>query len=60
MKLCWSNDAATARQHLHRLWGHTAIPGEASQILPSPAHFEQLRGFFDFWERELQPALQQL
>ena len=106
VKLCWSDDAATARQHLHRLWGHTAIPGEASQILPSPAHFEQLsavvteemavagkaagnrvedfvnavrpyveagfdevylsqvgpeqEGFFDFWERELQPALQQL
>ena len=106
VKVCWSADVATARQHLHRLWAHTAIPGEASQLLPSPAHFEQLgavvtedmavsgkavgnrvedfvdavrpyveagfdevylsqvgpeqEGFFDFWERELKPALQQL
>ncbi len=106
VKVCWSADPATARAHVHRLWGHSAIPGEASQILPSPAHFEQLasivseemavegkavgnrvedfveavrpyveagfdevylsqigpeqEGFFDFWERELRPALQEL
>lgn len=103
VKVCWSDDVATARAHVHRLWAHTAISGEATQILPNPAHFEQLggnvteemavdgkavgnrvedfvnavrpyveagfdevylsqvgpeqEGFFDFWERELHPAL---
>ena len=42
VKVCWSADPATARRHVHRLWGHLAIPGESNQILPSPAHFEQL------------------
>ena len=106
VKVCWSADPATARRHVHRLWGHSAIPGEFNQILPSPAHFEQLAwivteemavegkavgnrvedfveavrayveagfdevylsqigpeqdGFFDFWERELRPAVQAL
>jgi G6PDH family F420-dependent oxidoreductase len=106
LKLCWSADEAEARRTLHRLWFNESIPGEASQVLPSPAHFDQLSslvtedmavegkpagprvedyvaavrsyvdagfdevylsqvgpdqtGFFDFWERELRPALEQL
>ena len=104
VKVCWSQDEATARGHVHRLWAHQAVPGEANQVLPSPTHFEQISqvvtedmavesvgavghrvedfveavreyvdagydevyisqigpeqdGFFDFWERELKPAL---
>jgi G6PDH family F420-dependent oxidoreductase len=106
VKVCWSADQAQARRHVHRLWSNSALPGEAAQVLPSPAHFEQLselvtedlavegkavgnrvedfvaavrpyveagydevylsqigpeqEGFFDFWERELRPALDQL
>ena len=92
---------------MHRLWAHQAVPGEANQLLPSPAHFEQISevvteqmavdtvgavgnrvddfvkavqeyvdagfdevylsqigpeqdGWFDFWERELRPALEGL
>jgi G6PDH family F420-dependent oxidoreductase len=107
VKVCWSADEATARKHVHRLWAHQAVPGEANQVLPSPAHFEQISGvvtedmavdtvgavgnrvedfvegirpyveagydevyvsqigpeqdgWFDFWERELRPALDRL
>ncbi len=106
LKVCWAQDEAEARRTMHRMWFNEALPGEASQVLPSPAHFEQLSslvteemacegkpvgprveyyvtavqeyvdagfdevylsqvgpdqtGFFDFWERELQPALRDL
>ena len=107
VKVCWSQDEAAARRHVHRLWAHQAVPGEANQVLPSPIHFEQISqvvtedmavesvgavgnrvedfvdavreyvdagydevyvsqigpeqdGFFDFWERELRPALEGL
>jgi G6PDH family F420-dependent oxidoreductase len=42
VKVCWAEDAATARQTVHRLWANQALPGEAAQVLPSPKHFEQL------------------
>jgi G6PDH family F420-dependent oxidoreductase len=35
-----SRDDAVATAH--RLWAHTGVPGELSQVLPSPAHFEQV------------------
>jgi len=107
VKVCWSEDEAQARRTVHRMWAHTAIPGEAGQLLPSPAHFEQISsvvtedmaveavgavgnrvedfvaavrpyveagydevylsqigeqqdGWFDFYERELRPALAEL
>ncbi|WP_066947052.1 TIGR03557 family F420-dependent LLM class oxidoreductase [Microtetraspora fusca] len=41
-KVCWSEDAARARHNVHRLWPTNGIPGEASQLLPLPRHFEQL------------------
>ncbi|MHB1568924.1 MAG: TIGR03557 family F420-dependent LLM class oxidoreductase [Solirubrobacteraceae bacterium] len=41
VKVCWSESAARAREHVHRLWPNEALPGELSQILPTPAHFEQ-------------------
>lgn len=42
LKVCWSADESEARQTVHRLWPTTAIPGEASQLLPLPRHFAQL------------------
>lgn len=40
-KVCWGRDEAKARATAHRLWPNMALPGELSQILPTPAHFEQ-------------------
>ena len=28
-------------QHAHRLWPNAGLPGEMSQVLPTPEHFEQ-------------------
>jgi G6PDH family F420-dependent oxidoreductase len=41
LKVCYSDDEARARKTVHRLWPSEALPGELSQILPTPAHFEQ-------------------
>jgi G6PDH family F420-dependent oxidoreductase len=41
MKVCWADDEAEARRTAHRLWPNEGLPGELSQILPTPAHFEQ-------------------
>ncbi|CAN5117528.1 hypothetical protein BH24ACT10_BH24ACT10_18370 [soil metagenome] len=107
LKVCWATDEAQARRTVHELWAHQAIPGEVGQVLPSPAHFEQISavvteemavaavgavgnrvedfveavrpyveagydeiylsqigteqdGWFDFYERELRPALTEL
>jgi G6PDH family F420-dependent oxidoreductase len=40
-KVCWAPDEAQARKTVHRLWPNSGLPGELSQILPTPAHFEQ-------------------
>lgn len=42
MKVCWGEDEAQARATAHRLWPIEGLPGELSQILPTPAHFEQV------------------
>ncbi|MGH2914012.1 MAG: TIGR03557 family F420-dependent LLM class oxidoreductase [Solirubrobacteraceae bacterium] len=41
LKVCWGADEQQARAHVHRLWPNEALPGELSQVLPTPAHFEQ-------------------
>jgi len=41
MKVCWAEDERRARARAHRLWPNEQLPGELSQILPTPAHFEQ-------------------
>ena len=41
MKVCWATDEAAARRTAHRLWAAAGVPGELSQELPTPAHFEQ-------------------
>jgi G6PDH family F420-dependent oxidoreductase len=40
-KVCWGTDEARARRTAHRLWANAGLPGELSQVLPSPRHFEQ-------------------
>ncbi len=41
MKVCWDRDEAAARKLAFDLWPTTGVPGELSQELPTPAHFEQ-------------------
>jgi len=40
-KVCWAPDEAAARRTAHTLWPNAGLPGELSQVLPSPRHFEQ-------------------
>jgi G6PDH family F420-dependent oxidoreductase len=40
-KVCWGPDEAECRARVHRLWPNERLPGELSQILPTPSHFEQ-------------------
>ncbi len=40
-KVCYGTDEAATRATAHRLWANAAVPGELSQVLPSPRHFEQ-------------------
>jgi coenzyme F420-dependent glucose-6-phosphate dehydrogenase len=42
LTVCWGPDEAKARKTALELWPTAAIPGEAGQELPNPAHFEQL------------------
>ncbi len=39
--MCWSQDREKAIDTAHRLWRNAGVPGELSQVLPSPRHFEQ-------------------
>jgi G6PDH family F420-dependent oxidoreductase len=41
MKVCWAEDEASAIKLAHDRWRSTGVPGELSQELPVPAHFEQ-------------------
>ena len=40
-KVCFGPDEAEAVRTLHRLWPTEQLPGELSQVLPTPEHFEQ-------------------
>jgi G6PDH family F420-dependent oxidoreductase len=40
-KVCYGQDKAEAVRTVRRIWPNEAIPGELSQVLPTPAHFEQ-------------------
>jgi G6PDH family F420-dependent oxidoreductase len=40
-KVCWSTDAAEAKRTVHRIWPNSGLPGELSQVLRTPEHFEQ-------------------
>jgi len=41
LNLCWSADAAKARQVVHEIWPNGGVPGQLSQDLPTFTHFEQ-------------------
>jgi G6PDH family F420-dependent oxidoreductase len=41
VKLCWGPDEDEAKRTAHRLWASSGIPGEASQELAMPQHFEE-------------------
>jgi len=41
LTLCWANDQDEAVETAHRIWPNTEVPGQLSQDLPTPAHFEQ-------------------
>jgi len=41
MTVCWAADEASARKTAHEQWAFSSLPGELSQELPSPQHFEQ-------------------
>jgi G6PDH family F420-dependent oxidoreductase len=41
LKVCWGPDQAAAEKLAYDLWPTTGVPGELSQELPMPAHFEQ-------------------
>jgi G6PDH family F420-dependent oxidoreductase len=41
LTICWAADRDAAIETAHRVWPNSAIPGQLSQDLPTPAHFEQ-------------------
>jgi G6PDH family F420-dependent oxidoreductase len=41
MKVCWGKDEAAARKTAFELWPNTLVPGQLSQELALPSHFEQ-------------------
>jgi hypothetical protein len=41
MKVCWAKDEAAARKTAFELWPNTLVPGQLSQELALPSHFEQ-------------------
>jgi G6PDH family F420-dependent oxidoreductase len=41
VKVAWADSEDEGIDHAHRLWANSGLPGELSQVLPSPKHFEQ-------------------
>jgi G6PDH family F420-dependent oxidoreductase len=41
VKVCWGEDEQQCKKLVHELWRSSGVPGETSQELPMPAHFEQ-------------------
>jgi coenzyme F420-dependent glucose-6-phosphate dehydrogenase len=41
LTVCWARDEAEARRTALKIWPNAGLPGELSQELPMPAHFEQ-------------------
>jgi G6PDH family F420-dependent oxidoreductase len=40
-KVAYAETQDEGVSHAHRLWANSGLPGELSQVLPSPKHFEQ-------------------
>lgn len=41
LTMCWAASQEEAVETAHRIWPNTGVPGQLSQDLPTPAHFEQ-------------------
>jgi coenzyme F420-dependent glucose-6-phosphate dehydrogenase len=41
LTLCYASDRDEAMQTAHRVWPNAGVPGQLSQDLPTPRHFEQ-------------------
>jgi G6PDH family F420-dependent oxidoreductase len=41
LKFCYAPTVQEGRDTVHRLWPNAGLPGELSQVLPTPRHFEQ-------------------
>jgi hypothetical protein len=67
--VCYADSDAEARETAAEWWPNAAVPGQLSQDLPTPVHFEQATAlidvhqvgprqdrFFDGYEREILPA----
>ena len=39
--ICWSSNTDDALDTVERVWSTAGVPGQLSQDLPTPAHFEQ-------------------
>lgn len=39
--VCWADSEDKAKQIAHEWWPNSALPGQLSQELPMPSHFEQ-------------------
>ena len=42
MKVCYDESAERARATFHRYWRNSLVPGQLSQELPSPKHFDEV------------------
>jgi G6PDH family F420-dependent oxidoreductase len=41
LTFCWAADRDRAVEEAHRFWRNSVVPGQLSQDLPTPQHFEQ-------------------
>jgi hypothetical protein len=41
LKVCWAASVDEARSSVHRMWRNMFVPGQHSQDLPLPRHFDQ-------------------
>ena len=39
--VCWGSNEEDAKRTLHKVWPNAGVPGDLSQELPLPMHFEQ-------------------
>ncbi|MBS4754532.1 TIGR03557 family F420-dependent LLM class oxidoreductase [Nocardioides sp. zg-ZUI104] len=52
-KVAWADTEDEGVAHAHRLWPNAGLPGELSQVLPSPQHFAQASTLVgEDWTRE--------
>jgi G6PDH family F420-dependent oxidoreductase len=41
VKVCWHEDKQQAVKIAHKYWRNSGVPGQLSQDLPTPTHFDQ-------------------